>query len=112
MSSLGTYQEGYADGMAHMAKQVQFIERQLLGLTKLLSKAVIFQPANLKPRPATDLWLVLDSGVITTGFFLNNQYIADSGLVVTPAYWGMVPTAIKGIGHDSTDIAIDPKSLQ
>lgn len=92
----GSYQEGYIDGMRNMATQVGYVEEQMGRLTALLMKAVMIRPASSKPKPGLDLWLILAPGIVTTGFYLNKEFIADSGMVVSPTHWCVVPPILKG----------------
>lgn len=90
------YEQGYRDGMEHISNQVSYLNEQVLKVTAILTKAVFVNPANTPPKPGMHIWLVLDKEMITTGYYLGGKYIADSGLVVDPEFWCMIPKIIAG----------------
>lgn len=90
------YERGYREGAEHISKQVDYLNSQVLRVTELLSKAVFVRAAKDHPKPNMHIWLVLEEDMITTGYFTGGSYVADSGYVVTPRFWCMIPSVITG----------------
>lgn len=90
------YEQGYRDGMEHLSHQVAHLNDQVLRVTNILSRAVFINPSETPPRPMMHIWLVIDSDMLTSGYFLDGRYIADSGMEVFPMFWCMIPKAIAG----------------
>lgn len=90
------YENGYRDGMQHMATQMHHMNEQMGRMSDLLHRALFVQEAGSYPRPGVNLWLILDGGIVTTGYFMDGRYVADSGAVVSPTHWCMIPPAVSG----------------
>lgn len=81
--------------MRHLSRQVEYLEDQLRRVSSILNKALFIQESESPPRPGVNLWLILDGGIVTTGYYLNREYVADSGAVVHPTHWCMIPPTVK-----------------
>lgn len=90
------YEQGYRDGMEHISKQVDYLNEQVHKVTGILSKAVFVNPGNTPPKANMHVWLVIDKEMISTGYYMGGQYVADSGHVVNPMFWCMIPKVIAG----------------
>lgn len=90
------YEQGYRDGMEHISNQVSYLNEQVQRVTEILTKAVFVNPVTTPPKPGMHVWLVMDKEMISTGYFLGGQYLADSGYVVDPLFWCMIPKVIAG----------------
>lgn len=95
------YENGYRDGMEHVSKQVEFVNERMVRLAELLNKAFFVQPVSSKPRPGINLWLILDNGIVTPGYYINGEYVADSGAIVSPEFWCIVPPIVNGVEIDA-----------
>ena len=74
------YEEGYRDGMEHLSKQADHINEQVAKVAQILTKAVFVHSCSVSnPKPNTRLWLILGDDIITTGYFIGGQYLADGG---------------------------------
>lgn len=94
------YEAGYRDGMNHVSQQVEHVNAQMVKMAELLNKALFVQPISSKPKPGMNIWLIMDGGIVTTGYFVNNEYIADSGMVVSPEFWCFIPPIVNGVQID------------
>lgn len=90
------YEQGYRDGMEHISSQVAYLNDQMVKVTAILHKAVFTNPSANPPKPGMHVWLILDKDMITTGYYLAGKYIADSGYVVDPTFWCMIPKIVSG----------------
>lgn len=90
------YEQGYRDGMDHLSQQVDYLNNQVVKVTEILHKAVFVNPASNPPKPGMHIWLVMDKEILSTGYYLGGKYIADSGYIVDPLFWCMIPRVIAG----------------
>lgn len=91
---MSDYEEGYKDGMAHITSQVKYLNDHVSRIADILTRAIFVSPANKPPKPNINLWLILPGEIITTGYYMKGEYIADSGAIVEPTHWCMPPTVV------------------
>ncbi len=94
MSESTEYQRGYRDGIETFRKQMTILQQRMEFAVKKLSVACIFNHPNRKPRPGITLWLVLDTGMVTEGVYLNGKYISMAGCECDPVLWAKVPSMV------------------
>lgn len=90
------YEQGYRDGMAHISQQISYLNDQITRVTSILAKAVFVNPGNTPPKPGLHVWLVMDKEMVSTGYYIGGKYVADSGYIVEPLFWCMIPSIISG----------------
>jgi hypothetical protein len=95
------YEQGYKDGMSHISQQVSYINQKFTRITQILTKAVFTNEASVVPKTNMHIWLVLDKDMITSGYYIGGNYISDSGHIMYPTHWCMIPSEISG--RDETE---------
>lgn len=91
------YERGYREGVSHIRSQLSMMHKDLQFIRDKRGQMTFFLEAKDKPKPGLTLWLILDSGAITEGVYLNGAYLTMSGMLVTPLFWAIIPDRLKKI---------------
>lgn len=92
---MNDYERGYRDGTEHFKAQMKILYGEVGVIRSKLSDAAIFITSDQRPKPNIILWLVLDGGIITPGFFVGGVYLALSGIEVYPSHWAAIPPSLR-----------------